>query len=107
MDELRVTAQLFFRLFDDVEEASGIGPVESTTGEAQSGAHLVPRAFRRLRPELFETLPHPFLEVLMGDVAPSVADQTPVGGKESGDGQSEKTPARRVDGPDLPLLRRG
>ena len=87
VDELRRPAHLVLGLLDHVEQAAGIGGVESPAGKAQAGPYFVPWTLRRLRAEFLEALPHPLLEVLVGDVAAAVPDQSPVGREQSGDGQ--------------------
>ena len=88
VDQLWLTAQFLLRFLHDMEKAPGVGALEPTPGKSQPGAHLVPRPFRGLGPELLQAFAHLFLKVLMGKVTPSVPHQTPLFGQEPGDGQT-------------------
>jgi hypothetical protein len=96
MDQLRLAPHLSFRLLQDIEEAPRIGTLESPAGEEQTGAHFVPWTFRRLGSKFLQALAYTLLKVLMGDVASSIAHETPIVGKEPRDGQAEE---RRQDEP--------
>src|SRR5258706_69948 len=90
------------RLRDDVEQISRIVGVESVTGEQQTLLELLPRTPIKTWPELVQRLAHTATEVLVRDVAPTVADQYPILGQETFDGQRgerrQHHPLREVAG---------
>ena len=107
VDQLRPSAHLGLGSLQHVEQRPGVGAVEPTPGETQSGTELVPRPFGGLRSELLQALTHPLLEVLMRHVAPPIAHQPPILREEAGNGQLIETPGGPTGGPGPPSPRTG
>lgn len=102
MHPLRAPAQLAFRIGQDLQQAPRMVRGEAATGEAQSGAELLPGTLVGLRAKLGQRVIHPSLKLPVAQCATAVADQTPVRRQQIGLGEAEKSrehhPASEVSG---------
>ena len=77
VDDLRIRPEVLLRLVDDVEEAAGIVGSEAAAREEQVLGEGRPRVRLRRLGEFGERVVEVAAEVLVGDVAPAVADELP------------------------------
>jgi len=86
MNQLGVTAQFLLRVRDHIEEASGVVYSETASGKEKATAHLVPRTLCGPWSELLQSFSYFFSELLVGDLATTLADHPPVLGKKPRNG---------------------
>jgi len=79
---LGAPAEFLLRLRDHVEKASGVVHPGTAPGKEKATPHLVPWTLCRPRSELLQGSSHFFLELLVGDLATTLADHPPVLGKK-------------------------
>ena len=87
MHQLVVHTRLVADLVDDVGQLARVLGGEALAREAQVGPEPLPRPVVGLRPELGERVVHVGGELVVRDVAATVADQPPVVGEQAGDRQ--------------------